>query len=700
MLKELAKVSDLQGPIFRRIMDQINQHAARLGLAQYTTYSRTWEYPWLWLQLQGLKGQDLRVVDVGSEQSPFPWFLAANGFHVAVSDVTPAHWPAWGAARRRLPARISRLIVGPRDLDLPTGSMDIYLSVSVIEHMADKAQALAVAARVLRPGGLLIMTFDVCEAEMGMSFPAWNGRALSMGELDALFRDSAWFERGIAELPWNTEDIVEYLAWHRTTAPHHTYVTGAALVRRNERPWPDSPWMRPFRAARRTGRTVLAVGSWYLRRGIGSLRAAATEPVKSVVRRGEALLTSPRAATLLGEPFFALLGLRRAPIEQTLAAAKRILVVRLDEIGDAAMTTPFLRELPRNAPGAWISLVVKPEVFNLVERCPYVDEVLTFDRNTPLRLGRLRRHGRALRLARRHLWRRRFDLAIVPRWDADHYHAAFVAYFSGARARVAYSEHVTAVRRRLNRGYDRLFTRPLKDDTPRHEVERSLEVLRALGGTVADDRLELWVGPEDEAYADDVLRRHRPAPGDLLVGLGPAGGNSPLKQWPVDRFIELGRRLLAASPARLLVVGGPGEEALGEEMARVLGPPAINLVGRTTLRQMAAVLRRCRLYVGNDAGPMHVAAAVGTPVVAVFGSSCRHRYIPWGEGHTVVGLDLPCGPCFRPDHPDRCGTCIFDRPHCLLDLSVDRVQQAVEAALEQPARSAAGAVPRRGEALR
>ena len=423
-------------------------------------------------------------------------------------------------------------------------------------------------------------------------------------------------------------------------------------------------------------------------------------PARAAARRLVAFLASPRAARLVGQPLFWLVGRRSTIGEIDLARVRRVLVIRLDEIGDVAMTAPFLRELRRNAAGAWISLVVKPGVFNLVERCPYVDEVLTFDWNTPPRLGRLRRHGRALRLAWRHLWARRFDLAVVPRWDVDHYHAAFVAYFSGARWRVAYSEQVAALKRRLNPGYDALFTHVLQDDTPRHEVERNLQVLRALGGTVADDRLELWVAPEDEAYADDVLRRNSVAPGEVLVGLGPAGGNSPFKQWPVDRFIAVARRLLAASPVRLLVVGGPGEEALGEEMARTLGPSAINLVGRTTLRQMAAFLHRCRLYVGNDAGPMHVAAAVGTPVVAVFGSSCRHRYSPWGEGHTVVWLGLPCSPCFQPDHRDRCGTCLFDRPHCLVDLPVDRVQQAVEAALEQPARPAAGAIPRRHEALR
>jgi hypothetical protein len=79
------------------------------------------------------------------------------------------------------------------------------------------------------------MTFDICEFALGMTFPEWNGQALSMDEFDRLFKDSEWFEPGVSGLAWNTDDISKYLTWHRSTAPHHNYVTGGAVVRRNER---------------------------------------------------------------------------------------------------------------------------------------------------------------------------------------------------------------------------------------------------------------------------------------------------------------------------------------------------------------------------------------------------------------------------------------------------------------------------------
>ena len=257
MIKQLARLSELQQGYFSRCMDDINKIADAGGLARYTTYSRIWEYPWIWCQLEPYKGKDLWTLDIGSEKSPFPWFLATRGFRVVVSDVTASYWRSWQMVNQLLSANVRRRVLDSQDLDIPSASVDIYLSVSVIEHVWDKAKVFEEAARVLRPGGLMVMTFDVCEPDMGMTFPEWNGRAMTMREFDDLFRNSPWFEPGLSELPWNTGDIPEYLSWHRTTAPHHNYVTGAALVRRNDRAWVEPAWKDHLRTVR--GKTC---GHW------------------------------------------------------------------------------------------------------------------------------------------------------------------------------------------------------------------------------------------------------------------------------------------------------------------------------------------------------------------------------------------------------------------------------------------------------
>jgi len=398
---------------------------------------------------------------------------------------------------------------------------------------------------------------------------------------------------------------------------------------------------------------------------------------KSLVRHALNWLTSPQTAHLISEPLFWLLCMHRKEHEIDLSQVKRVLVVRLDQIGDVVMTTPLLRELRRNLPDAWITLVVKPAVYNLVELCPYVNELLTYEWNTKGRFTTLRRHARALKLAWRYLWRRRFDLAILPRWDADYCHGTFVVYFSGAPWRVGYSENVIAHKKQINSGFDRLLTHSLEDTSVKHEVEHNLDMIRFLGGKVQDDRLELWLGEEDEAVANRFLTVHQVRPGELLIAFGPGAGASK-RHWPLSRFAGLGVWSQEVYHAQLLIVGGPGEDALGKELQQELGDAAINIVGQTTLRHTAALLKRCQLFIGNDSGPIHIATAVGIPVIELschpksrspLSANSPKRFGPWGEKHTIIQPEIPISPCGQ--------ECISDHPHCILGITVDQVKQAV-----------------------
>ncbi len=400
--------------------------------------------------------------------------------------------------------------------------------------------------------------------------------------------------------------------------------------------------------------------------------------MKKLLSRIAFRLTSPQLVSHCGELLFRLAGCRANTPTCLLPEARSVLIVRLDEIGDVVLTTPLFRELRRNLPAAHITLVVRPRAAELMQHCPYVNEVLAYECDTAhLRWQRFRQHLSAIRFARKHLWTRRYDLALLPRWDVDQDHAAFVAYFSGAKWRMGYSETVGEQKQRLNSGLDHLLTHPIDDRASKHEVERNLTLIRALGGSVHETQLELCTTAEDEAFAEQIFQQAGIAAAETLIALCPAGGTSPLKQWPVGRFVELGRRLPAEHGARLVFVGGPGEEALGAELERRLNARSVNLIGKTTLRQLAAVLRRCSLYVGNDTGPMHVAAAMGVPVVALFGSSCRHRFHPWSENHQVVANELPCSPCASEPHRDRCVVCIYDHPRCMYELPIAHVEETV-----------------------
>ncbi len=400
-------------------------------------------------------------------------------------------------------------------------------------------------------------------------------------------------------------------------------------------------------------------------------------PAKFIAWRLLSLLASFEVEIcLVAKPFFYKMGKQKTIPTFNRSSIKRVLVIRLDEIGDVAMNTSFLRELRHNLPDAEITLLVKPVAYNLMELCPYVNEVLTF-KCTKWHTWKLQYFVQSIKFARRHLWTRRFDIAIIPRWNTDHSSATFLAYFSGAPWRVGYSENVNIDKKQLNRGFDRLLTLVLQDNSLKHEVEHNMDVLRLLGFEINDDGLEVWLGKEDETFAKEIFDEHGVRPNDLIIGLGPSGGNSVLKQWPVERFAKLGLWLQEEYNTRLIIFGGPDEKQMGLEIENMLGQTTINMVGKTSLRQMAALLKQCDFYLGNDTGPMHIAAAVGIPVIALFGSSCPHRFGPWGDNHKIINVELPCSPCLQKDHPDRCMFCIFDHPRCISSISVEQVQKVI-----------------------
>ncbi len=392
-------------------------------------------------------------------------------------------------------------------------------------------------------------------------------------------------------------------------------------------------------------------------------------------------LMSPRAAHLLGRHILRVPDRRPKQAELDLHRTKGILVVRLDKIGDVILTIPLLRELRRNAPKAWITLVVNPGTRELVEHCPYFNEVLTFEGRLRT-LAALRRRARAVLFARRHLCRR-FDLAVVPRLGTDAYDATFLVYFSGAPYRVAYSEFLSEDKAHRNRDYDLLLTQTLRGSGPKHQVESNLDVLLQLGGIVQDSRLELFLTQDDRAFARQALAGHGARDDESLVAFAPGAG-AKQRCWPLQRWIDLGAQLRRELAFRLVLIGNELDSELGTSMERALGNGVINLVGQTTLRQTGAILERCALTVSNDSGPMHIAAAAGSSVVEI---SCHPRggdpngvtspihFHPWGVPHIVLQA-APTSPSCR-------NSCNSRTPHCILGIDAESVQQAVRKLLAQ-----------------
>jgi ADP-heptose:LPS heptosyltransferase len=410
----------------------------------------------------------------------------------------------------------------------------------------------------------------------------------------------------------------------------------------------------------------------------GRPRRLAASALVGIVR----LATSPFTTIALGR----ILGTGDSREQETIPAADRrsILVVRSDGIGDVIMTGPFLRELRRAAPQARITLVVAPRSLNYVETCPYVDRVLTVQipppRNSAETWWRpLSRRVAAISVARRHLRRERYELALVPRWGEDNHEASVLAYLSGAPERAAYSEHVSPQREKRNRGYDRFFTMVVRDRSVKHEVERNLDFLSILDAEALDLSLEAWLSTDDENFADQVLAS---AGTPMRVAIGPGAG-SAMREWPIERFVEVGRWLIDRGGS-LVVVGGAGEVLLGDRIRRSLGSRVLDLTNKATLRETIATLKQCSMFCGNDAGTLHLAAAAGIPVVEVSchprGGDDLHanspkRFAPWGVPHRIL----------QPEHPALgCSVgCRASAPHCILNVPVSSVIRAMNSLIDE-----------------
>jgi ADP-heptose:LPS heptosyltransferase len=351
---------------------------------------------------------------------------------------------------------------------------------------------------------------------------------------------------------------------------------------------------------------------------------------------------------------------------------KSILLTRVDGLGDLVLFSSLVREVRGLWPHAHITLVVDQVFVSLVEQCPYVDEVIGFNQRGS-KYGRLFTGlRRAYKLAKQRLWQRRFDLAISPRWDLDTLHAAVLNFLSLPRYHFGFSEMVSRRKRALNYGLDALFTHVvLSEPGVRHEIERNAELLTALGGDPARiHTLELWLSDSDRFYARQVLTENGVTARQPLICLG-IGATQAKRRWPIERFSALADWLVKTYGARILVVGDSMDARNAEHMRAILGPAMINQAGACSVRQSAALLSFCHAFIGNDSGPMHLAAASDVPVIEL---SCHpksapqdyinspHRYAPLSGWARVMQPAPLSEECQR--------GCNDAEAHCILNLQL------------------------------
>lgn len=348
----------------------------------------------------------------------------------------------------------------------------------------------------------------------------------------------------------------------------------------------------------------------------------------------------------------------------------RFLLIRPDHLGDVLLATPAMRALKALRPHAEIHVLAGPWSADILETCDAVDQILTipfpgFSRSpnpnlrSPYELAW--DTGRKLRLLR-------YSAALILR--PDHWWGALVAWLAGIPVRIGYALPDVAPFLTNRVPVQRV-----------HAVRQSAMLVERLTGTALDESslaLRYTVSADDRAWVQGYLSEHDLQVGDRLIVLH-AGAGSPIKLWDPQRWATVADRLAGQASARIILTGGEAEIPLARAIAGHMTAPPIVMAGDTRIGTLAALLERSALALGPDSGPLHLAAAVGTPTVALFGPADPDEFRPWGPSarHLVLTSEIGCRPCRILDWP---GDSLDNHP-CVREITVERVVEAGHRAL-------------------
>jgi lipopolysaccharide heptosyltransferase II len=355
---------------------------------------------------------------------------------------------------------------------------------------------------------------------------------------------------------------------------------------------------------------------------------------------------------------------RRHPLIRSPSVA----LIRPDHLGDLLFTTPAIRLLREAFPEARITYLVGPWSKAVIENNPHIDEIALcpfpgFTRQKKRSV--FEPYVTLLRYARQ-LRQRGFDLAIVLRFD--HWWGALLAYLAGIPCRV---------------GYDVAEVRPFLTDvvpysSERHEVEQNLGLVEQVASRksqVARASLEFNLATEDEEFAEGYLAKHGVEDGDLLVCIHPGAG-AAVKLWRDEGWAQVADTLVQRYGAKVILTGSAEESTLCKAIAEGMTTKPIVAAGETTLGRLAAIMARCQLVLGVDSGPLHLAVAMGTPTVHLFGPVDSRTFGPWGDPacHLVVTSEMDCIPCNRLDY----APAELAQHPCVRKITVEQVLGAVD----------------------
>ncbi len=339
---------------------------------------------------------------------------------------------------------------------------------------------------------------------------------------------------------------------------------------------------------------------------------------------------------------------------------KKILLIQLGDIGDVVLTTPTIRALKKNNPSGEIFVLLRSFATELLEGCPWVDGVISLNKEKRKFREKMTYQKDFLSGLRR----KRFELAIDLRAGTR---GAFLSYISGARLRVGRYRGDGKLWR------NRLFTHLIKpeNELQQYSALHNLNILAPFNLTIEDTSPELSVTKEREIGAENILRKEQVPSDKPIIALHPFS-RWRYKEWSIRNYIKLINYIGSKYKVSILITGSIDERDRASKIAKSCKIDVHNLAGKTSLGELAAILKKCSLLIGIDSASMHIAAAVGTPTITIFGPSSPVNWAPRGRQHKIITKNLPCVPCRQKG----CNNSEVSR--CLEELSVDEVIPVID----------------------
>lgn len=354
-----------------------------------------------------------------------------------------------------------------------------------------------------------------------------------------------------------------------------------------------------------------------------------------------------------GQP--ALASARGGPGNPESGSYKNILVVRLDRMGDVVLSTPALKALRDAYPESRITFMVRSFVKDIAQGNPSVNEVIIYDKAKGFfeNIDFIKE-----------LRKKKFDLAVVLHPTLRTY---WIIFLSGIPKRLGLDK---------KRKMGWLLTDRVPDKKHlglKHEIDYTLDILRYIGVDAKERNMHVPVSPDSGKRVSEAFTKGGITGSDTVVVMNP-GASCPSKRWPAKRFAEAADILIKRNGVKIVIITGEADKEIGETVASSIKEGCLDLSGKTTVGDIAEILKRSKLFISNDSGPVHISCAVGTPVVAIFGRSDRglspRRWGPSNKGDVVLHKDVGCPECLAHN-------CVLGFK-CLDAITVDEVVRAAE----------------------